>query len=178
LAAAVLFSAGSLWARSSYEATRLDIDLSDQLLRCFEGPKLVKSYVISSSRFGIGNRSGSYKTPLGRHRIASKIGSGMPIGAAFKNGVSTGQIVPINLTSVPTPGDFLTTRVMWLKGLEPGKNKGRGIDSFRRGIAIHGTPDEGLLGRPASHGCIRMKNTDVVELFDRVRVGTSVDIHV
>ncbi len=134
-------------------------------------------YPISTSKYGIGNKSGSNKTPLGVHQIQAKIGDDAPIGAIFKGKVFTGEIAEISYADEDlTDEDYITTRVLPLRGLEYGVNKGKGIDSFSRAIYIHGTPEEGLIGRPASHGCIRMLNEDVIALFDKVEIGTLIDI--
>jgi hypothetical protein len=134
-------------------------------------------YPISTSKYGVGNSSGSNKTPLGVHQIQAKIGDDAPIGAIFKGKVFTGEIAEISYAKKDiTDDDYVTTRVLPLRGLEEGINKGKGIDSFSRAIYIHGTPEEGLIGKPASHGCIRMLNKDVIELFNKVEVGTLLDI--
>ncbi len=133
-------------------------------------------YPCSTSKYGIGNQLGSNKTPLGVHRIADKRGDGKPLGAIFKAKIYTGQEAEIVQSPVSTGKDYVTTRIMHLEGTEPGVNKGEGIDSYRRYIYIHGTPEEGLIGKPASHGCVRMKNEDVVKLYDQVSVGTIVEI--
>lgn len=133
-------------------------------------------YPCSTSKYGTGNRQNSNKTPLGLHRIADKRGEGKPLGAIFKAKIYTGRQADIVQAPVSTGKDYVTTRILHLEGTEPGVNKGEGIDSFHRYIYIHGTPEEGLIGTPASHGCIRMKNADVIELYERVSVGTPVEI--
>lgn len=152
------------------------VDISDQSLELIVDGRVEKTWPVSTSKYGIGNRAGSNKTPLGRHIISRKFGDDAPFGMIFKARKSTGQIAPIHADSVDVPEDFITTRILRLKGLEPGVNQGRGIDSYDRFIYIHGTPEEGLIGRPASHGCIRMKNEDVIELFDMASEGTFVQI--
>lgn len=153
---------------------RLEVAVSKQKMVLFDGERPIKEYVVSTSRYGLGNRLASNKTPLGRHRIAKKIGEGAPLGAIFKSRVFTGKVSAINLSDRPGLEDRVTSRILWLEGLEKGVNRGGRVDSFRRCIYIHGTPDEGLIGRPASHGCIRMKNKEVIELFDRVPLGTPI----
>jgi lipoprotein-anchoring transpeptidase ErfK/SrfK len=133
-----------------------------------------KTYRISSSKYGIGSRAGSNKTPLGVHRIAEKIGSNAEPNTIFAGRKNTGKLATIIKDSVDVQADDVTSRILWLDGLEPGVNKGKGIDSHSRYIYIHGTPEEGLIGTPASHGCIRMYNRDIIELFDLVKVGTLV----
>jgi len=149
------------------------VDTSQQKLYLNQFDKEIKSYPISSSKYGIGSAAGSNKTPLGHHRIVQKIGDGAPEGIVFKGRINTGAFAEINGKNV---GDLVTSRILWLEGLEEGKNKGPGIDSYSRYIYIHGTAEENLIGQPASHGCIRMKNRDVIDLFDRVSEGTLVDI--
>jgi lipoprotein-anchoring transpeptidase ErfK/SrfK len=150
------------------------VKISAQKLYLMHGRKMVREFAVSTSKYGIGSQAGSLKTPLGRHRIAKKIGAGAPIYTIFKERVNTGRRAPIDRTLKGAAQDDVTTRVLWLEGLEPGVNRGRGIDSKERFIYIHGTPSEGLIGRPASNGCVRMYNADVIELFDRVSEGTPV----
>jgi len=154
------------------------VDISEQKLYLYEGHQatadnLVESYPVSTSKYGIGSRAGSSKTPLGRHSIKEKIGAGAPEGMIFKARRRTGRLAEINAKGV---GDLVTSRIMWLKGLEPGKNSGRRVDSYKRYIYIHGTAEEYKIGEVASHGCVRMYNRDVIDLFDRVKEGTKVYI--
>jgi len=135
------------------------------------------TFPISSSKYGIGNTANSNKTPLGKHQIHSKFGENAELGAIFKGRINTGEIVEIILEERSKGNDFVTSRIMWLEGLDEGLNRGAGIDSYSRYIYIHGTDEEGLIGQKASHGCIRMKNADVIELFEHVEVGTIVNIH-
>lgn len=132
-----------------------------------ESGQKVTSYRISTSRFGLGDRRGSYATPTGQLAIAKKIGTGATPGAVFKHCRSTGEVCPVNAKG----RDPIVTRVLPLRGLE--KNNSRALD---RGIFIHGTPDERNIGRPVSWGCIRMKSRDVIQLFDAVQKGTKVEI--
>jgi hypothetical protein len=134
--------------------------------------RVIKSYHISTSKYGIGNKAGSNRTPLGLHTISSKIGRGAPINTIFKNRRSTGRRARINAEE----GDHITSRILRLRGLEPGKNQGPGIDTFKRCIYIHGTPHEDMIGSPASHGCIRMRNADIIDLFEHVPRGILVKI--
>ncbi len=154
----------------------LRVSISKQQLCVIRAGEILKAYPVSTSKYGIGSKQLSNKTPLGRHAIAKKIGAGMPALTVFKNRVAVGRLNHANLTREPVKQDLVTSRILWLKGLEPGLNSGRRVDSFHRFIYIHGTADEGLIGTPASHGCIRMKNADVMELFDSVDVGTPVMI--
>ena len=164
-------------AQAADAAKHLEVYLSRQKLVAAHGGKVLKTFPVSTSRFGAGNLLNSEKTPLGRHRIAQKIGAGAPVNTIFKNRVDTRSVSAVNLSDQPAVEDRITSRILWLEGLEPGVNRGKGVDSHRRQIYIHGTPDEGLIGRPASHGCIRMRNADVVQLFDWVEVGTVVTIY-
>ena len=128
----------------------------------------MKKYSISSSYYGTGSQENSLKTPLGRHEIYKKIGNDLPVNAILKGRVWSGAIADIIEEPLDTDFDHVTSRILWLDGLEIGKNKGKGIDSRDRYIYIHGTAEEGLIGKPASDGCIRMYNEDVIELFDLV----------
>lgn len=157
---------------------RIDIDTRLQRLYLWEpypdGDMLIREYPVSTARNGLGEQCGSYCTPRGRHRIAEKIGAGQPLYAVFKARVPTGEIWSRELAEEKPGCDWILTRVLWLEGMEEGKNKGGTVDSHSRYIYIHGTNEEHLIGQPVSHGCIRMKNTDVVELFDLVEDGTEV----
>ena len=152
------------------------INIDQQTLHLYRNNELTKSYPISSSKFGIGNQVESFKTPLGVHRVAKKIGDGAPVGTIFKARVNTGKTAEIITTNAASKDDYVTSRILWLEGLEPGKNKGEGIDSFQRYIYIHGTAEEGRIGQPASRGCIRMRNMDAIELFNLLETGTLVNI--
>lgn len=150
------------------------VRVSEQKLYLIRDGKVIREYPVSTSKFGIGNKAGSFKTPLGRHRVAEKIGEGAPLYTIFKERVNTRKLAVIERTLKGAPYDDVTTRILWLEGLEPGINRGPGIDSKQRFIYIHGTPSEGLIGRPASNGCVRMYNKDVIELFDLVPAGAPV----
>jgi len=141
-----------------------------------DGNILVRQYPVSTAANGLGEREGSYCTPRGRHRIAEKIGAGAPLWSAFKARVPTGEIWTPQLDQEHPGRDWILTRILWLEGLEPGKNRGGTVDSHQRYIYIHGTNEEHRIGTPASHGCVRMKNADVADLFERVKVGTEVRI--
>jgi hypothetical protein len=158
------------------DAPFIIIDTKNQTLYLFEQKKLKQSFPVSTSAIGVGNAAGSNRTPLGLHKIAEKFGDGEPIGMIFKARKPSGALATIQTRPIKGDGDDVTTRVMWLQGLEPGVNEGQGIDSHARYIYIHGTPEEGLIGTPESHGCVRMNNTQVIELFNQVPVGTLVDI--
>ena len=148
--------------------TLLFVDIDTQSLLYIKKGTVFKKYSISSSYYGTGSTENSLKTPLGRHEIYKKIGNGLPSNAILKGRVWNGAIADIITEPIDTDFDHVTSRILWLDGLEVGKNKGEGIDSRDRYIYIHGTAEEGLIGKPASDGCIRMYNDDVIELFDLV----------
>jgi hypothetical protein len=148
------------------------VDTASQQLFHIEKDKAVRSFTISTSRFGIGSHEGSNQTPLGIHRIVAKIGDGAPPGRIFKNRQDTGADWQPGLTEE----NLILTRILRLEGLEDGVNRGPGIDSFERYIYIHGTNQESRIGTPLSHGCICMKNSDIIELFDAVPEGIAVFI--
>ncbi len=127
-----------------------------------------RRYLISTSAFGIGQTINSNRTPLGLHRIAKKIGAGLPTGTVFRSRQ------PIGLTWKGLPAATIAHRILWLEGLEPGRNRGGDVDTFRRYIYIHGFGDETTLGRPSSHGCIHLAAADLIPLFDLLPVGTLV----
>lgn len=153
------------------------VDATTQELLLLEAGQVVGRWVISTAEAGLGSRKGSNQTPLGVHRLAQKIGDDAPLGTVFKARQNTGRVAKILTAPGARSGeDNVTTRVMWLDGLEPGLNKGGEVDSYQRYIYIHGTDEEGRLGAPASHGCIRMRNQDVADLYERVREDTLVVI--
>ncbi len=154
----------------------LVVDPDIQCLYLIRDSKIKASYAVSTAAKGLGNRDGSYQTPTGTHRICSKYGENAPVGTIFRGRKNTGKIAKIYIDKTDSPDDYVTTRILRLEGMEEGVNKGKDIDSYLRLIYIHGTPEEGLIGTPASHGCIRMKNADVIALFDVVPVGTLVEI--
>ena len=155
---------------SSYEYldTLLYVDIPSQQMFFIKKGEIVDIYSISSSYYGTGNKVNSLMTPLGKHEIYKKLGENLPENAILKGRVWNGAIADIIKEPIDTDFDHVTSRIMWLDGLEEGKNKGPGIDSRERYIYIHGTAEEGLIGKPASDGCIRMYNKDVIELFDLV----------
>ena len=131
---------------------------------------------ISTAARGAGERDGSEQTPRGRHAIAEKIGAGAQVRTAFEARQATGEICTAERFAAEPDRDWILTRILWLEGTEEGRNLGGDVDSKRRCIYIHGTPDDARIGEPASHGCIRMRNADVIDLFDLVDVGTPVEI--
>lgn len=150
------------------------VSIERQTLRFYNGGSLVKSYVISTSKKPPSNISGSLGTPRGLHAIAEKIGAGQPPGIVFKGRVATGYHYHEHLERGGADGNLITSRILWLKGLEPGVNLGGEVDTYDRYIYIHGTNREDLLGQPQSAGCVVMGNLDVIELFEQVRVGDPV----
>jgi len=152
------------------------VNIQQQTLMLLSHDETIKQWPVSSAKAGIGNRQNSLQTPLGAHIIADKIGEGEPVGSVFVGRQPSGKIATIIDKPISSDVDLITSRILWLKGLEPGTNLGGKVDTFERFIYIHGTDEEGLIGTPASHGCIRMRNEDIITLFDMVTVGTPVYI--
>jgi len=150
------------------------VSIEKQKLYHIKNNKIISEFIISSSAYGTGNKSGSNKTPLGLHKVKQKYGEKTPINGRMVGRVFYGEIATIYSDGSKSKTDDITSRIFWLEGLEKGKNKGRGIDSYKRYIYIHGTSEEGRLGSPASHGCIRMKNKEVIDLYRLIEVGTLV----
>ena len=153
---------------SSRRRRRIEVSVADQRLRLLEGEDLLMWCAISTSKYGLGSQPGSNRTPLGRFRIAEKHGADAPLGTIFKSRQPVGLWDP---EGPVFPDDLITTRLLWLDGLEK-QNR----NSYERYIYIHGTNQEHRLGTPASHGCVRMANRDVMTLFDLVDVGTPMTI--
>lgn len=145
----------------------LVIDVHKQELTLYEQDHLIKTYPVSTASNGTGNEEGSFKTPYGFHRIDEKIGENQPINMLFKSRKATGEIALID-TPEFIEQDSITTRILWLSGLQEGVNLLGSFDTKQRYIYIHGTADEAHIGQAVSHGCIRMKNIDILELFDRL----------
>ena len=164
---------------SSYKSLEnlIYVDISSQTLSYIVKGTVSKKYNISSSYYGTGSEANSLKTPLGKHEIYKKIGNELPINAILKGRVWNGAIADIIEGPIDTDYDHVTSRILWLDGLEEGKNRGNGVDSRNRYIYIHGTAEEGLIGKPASDGCIRMYNNEVIELFELVSEKTQVWIY-
>jgi lipoprotein-anchoring transpeptidase ErfK/SrfK len=152
--------------QSPKAAYNIVIDCTLQLLRLFEGRDLIFEVPISTSRFGPGFEPGSFKTPTGHFRIHQKIGDGAPIGTVFKNRVPIMESLDSSIAE-----DLITSRILWLDGIDA-----ENASTKERYIYIHGTNEEHLIGRPASHGCVRMRNNDVIRLYQLVDVDTSVEI--
>jgi lipoprotein-anchoring transpeptidase ErfK/SrfK len=153
---------------------RIIVSIADQRLRLLDSDRVVREFAVSTARNGPGERMGSECTPRGRHVVRAKIGGGAPLGSIFVARRATGECYHPQLRAKYPERDWILTRILWLSGLEPGRNRLGNVDTMRRFIYIHGCPDDTVLGVPGSHGCIRMRNSDVVELYDRVPVGTPV----
>jgi lipoprotein-anchoring transpeptidase ErfK/SrfK len=156
------------------ESAHIEVDISEQRLYLIENSLVKASYPISTSKYGEGSIENSFKTPLGKHYIKEMIGDEAEINTIFTSRINTKRSATIIDQFQDTDNDYVTSRIMWLDGEEDGLNKGGNVDSFRRYIYIHGTHEEGLIGTKASHGCIRMFNYDVIELFNLVNIGTKV----
>jgi lipoprotein-anchoring transpeptidase ErfK/SrfK len=153
----------------------INIDSQELEIACNKDEHF-KRYSVSTSRFGCGELRGSYRTPRGRHIIRAKIGQGQPANTVFVERRPTGEIYSAELAERFPDRDWILTRILWLSGCEPGVNRLGDVDTMRRYIYIHGSPDSVQMGTPGSIGCIRMRNADIIDLFDRVPVGTVVDI--
>ncbi|HMU87921.1 MAG TPA: L,D-transpeptidase, partial [Agitococcus sp.] len=148
-----------------------------QQLTVWQQQQIIAQFIISSALKGAGEIQGSEQTPRGQHIIRAKIGQNQPINSVFKARRPTGEIYNAQLAIQFPTRDWILTRIMWLSGCELGKNRGGQCDTMRRYIYIHGTPDTEPMGIPKSHGCIRMRNEDIIQLFDLVPVYTPVIIH-
>jgi lipoprotein-anchoring transpeptidase ErfK/SrfK len=153
---------------------RIEIDLAKQELALLDGERVVKRYAISSAKNGPGEQSGSLCTPRGRHLIRAKIGAGAPLNAVFARRRPTGEIWTPELHAKYPGRDWILTRILWLSGCEPGRNRLREVDTMRRYIYLHGTHELAELGKPGSIGCIRMRGGDIIELFELVPPYTEV----
>ncbi len=155
---------------------RILIQIPSQTLELYQGRVLLHRYSISTGVNGAGELSGSGRTPRGRHRVRIRIGDGCPVGTVFRGRRPTGEIYNADLAARFPDRDWILTRILWLTGLEPGVNRGGCVDTLRRFIYIHGCPETEPMGMPCSHGCVRMRDRDLIELFDLVSAGTLVDI--
>lgn len=154
----------------------IDVDISSQTLVYTDGENVSRSYSVSTAKNGPGELMHSECTPRGEHYIRAKIGDTCAENSVFVARRPTGEIYMPGMREQYPERDWILTRIMWLCGLESGKNRSGNVDTMRRYIYIHGCPDEDVMGVPGSHGCIKMKNTDLIELFDAVSVGTRVSI--
>ncbi len=152
------------------------IKLTQQELDVLDAGALRRRFLVSTSSWGAGERADSLCTPRGRHVIRAKIGAGMPPGAVFVGRRFTGEIFDADLARRHPERDWILTRILWLSGCEPGRNRLGKVDSMRRFIYIHGSPDDVPMGVPTSHGCVRMRNAEVAELFGMVDAGTPVEL--
>ena len=156
---------------------RIEISLAEQILTLIdEAGALVHSYPVSTSRNGPGELKDSFCTPRGRHIIRAKIGAGLAENTIFIARRPSGEIYTPALGERYPGRDWILTRILWLSGCEPGFNRLSNVDTMQRYIYIHGSPDKAQMGQPGSIGCIRMRNRDIVELFDQIAPGTPVDI--
>lgn len=142
------------------------VSIKNQKLYLIRYNNVISSYDVSTSKYGVGNKMHSLKTPTGLHKITKKIGNGVPLNGIIEKGLFTNEKAQLIPEEKRSEEDIISTRVLWLEGLEDKVNKGDGVDSYLRRIYIHGTNEEWLIGRPSSHGCIRMRNYDVLELFE------------
>lgn len=138
--------------------------------------QVLREYRVSTARAGVGEQSGSFQTPRGRHEIRAKIGNGQAPNTVFVRRRPTGELWTPELGRQFPDRDWILTRILWLSGREPGRNRLRDVDTMRRYIYIHGSPDSAQMGVPGSHGCVRMRNADIIELFDLVPCYTEVEI--
>ncbi len=156
---------------------KITIHIPTQTLTLFDAAgRQLRSYRVSTAGNGVGEENGSFCTPRGRHVIRAKIGTGEPANTVFVKRRPTGEIYTPQLGAQYPGRDWILTRILWLCGREPGYNRWGSCDTMRRYIYIHGTPDSTELGRPGSHGCVRMRNAELMELFDLVPAGTEVEI--
>ena len=156
---------------------KIDIDIGAQELTLLDdASKVVRTYAVSTAANGVGEQFGSNCTPGGRHIVRAKIGGGKPLRSVFRGRRPTGEVWSPELQAKFANRDWILTRILWLSGCEPGKNRLGNVDTMRRMVYIHGTADGEPMGVPESHGCIRMRNEDVAELFDLVPPYTVVEI--
>jgi L,D-transpeptidase YbiS len=155
----------------------IELSIAEQHLWLKQGDEVLWDVPISTAKNGAGEQNGSECTPRGWHKVRAKIGAGQPENTVFRGRRPTGELYTPALNEAQPGRDWILTRILWLSGLEPGKNRLGRVDSMRRYIYIHGTPDEVELGRPGSRGCVRMRNRDIIRLFDEISEGTKVFIH-
>lgn len=154
----------------------VNVNITEQRLYCVRDDTIETSYLVSTSANGVGEQKNSYQTPRGKHIIRACIGEGQPINTVFVSRRPTGEIYSPALAEKQPDRDWILTRILWLSGKEMGKNRLGSVDTFQRFIYIHGTPDSTLIGQPHSHGCIRMRNKDIIDLFNRVSPGVLVTL--
>jgi len=153
------------------------ISLPQQVLELVDDQGgLLRRYAVSTAKNGAGELSGSFRTPRGRHVVRAKVGAGLPANTVFVRRRPTGELWTPELAAQFPGRDWILTRILWLSGKEPGRNRLGEVDTMRRYIYLHGAPDTAPMGEPGSIGCVRMRNSDIIELFDLVPVYTPVDI--
>ena len=155
---------------------KIVIDAAKQELALLEGDKVIRRYAVSTAKNGLGEKNGSFQTPRGQHIIRAKIGAGQPAGTVFVRRRPTGEVWTPEMHAKYPGRDWILTRILWLSGTEPGKNRLGDVDTMRRYIYIHGSHDLAEMGKPGSIGCVRMRNKDIVELYDLVPPYTPVEI--
>lgn len=158
------------------DGLRIEISLAEQQLSLRDGRRLLAQFLVSTGLRGPDERNGSGGTPRGHHRVRVKVGRGCPVGAVFRGRRWTGEVYSEGLATMQPDRDWILSRLLWLSGLEPGRNRYGGVDTLRRYIYIHGCPESEPMGVPRSHGCVRMRNADVIWLFDQVPLGCRVII--
>ncbi len=155
---------------------KVEINAASQELLLRDGNRILKRYTVSTSKNGLGEKNGSFCTPRGSHIVRAKIGAGQPDNSVFVRRRPSGEIWTPQLHAKYPGRDWILTRILWLSGCEPGRNRLGEVDTMRRYIYIHGSPDVAEMGKPGSIGCIRMRNRDIVELFEQVPPYTPVEI--
>lgn len=155
---------------------QIAISIASQTLVLKDQDKTIRRYLISSANNGAGEKNGSFCTPRGRHIIRAKIGGGQPLNTVFVGRRPSGEIFAPKMRQAFPNRDWIVTRILWLSGCQTGFNRLGDVDTMRRYIYLHGSPDDVQMGNPGSIGCIRMRNADIVELFDLIEVGTPVTI--
>lgn len=155
----------------------IDIDVKKQQLTLLHGEDIIACYDVSTAKKGVGQQNGSECTPLGKHLVRAKIGAGAKENTVFIGRRESGEIFNEEMRQNNPERDWILTRILWLSGLEKGKNRGGEVDTMRRYIYIHGCPDNDSFSSPSSHGCVKMRNKDIIELFNNIVAGTCVLIH-
>ena len=156
---------------------KIQISIPKQQLTLYgEESNVLRRYIVSTATNGAGEKQGSNCTPRGKHIVRAKIGAGAPLNTVFRGRRPTGEIYSPELGEQFPNRDWILTRILWLSGREPGFNRLGDVDTMRRYIYVHGSPDSAPMGKPGSIGCVRMRNRDIVELFELVQPYTSVDI--
>jgi lipoprotein-anchoring transpeptidase ErfK/SrfK len=155
---------------------KIVIDAGKQELALVDGTRVLKRYAVSTAKKGLGEQNGSFCTPRGLHIVRAKIGGGLPLGTVLVRRRPSGEVWTPELHAKYPGRDWILTRILWLSGCEPGRNRLGEVDTMRRYIYIHGSPDSAEMGKPGSIGCVRMRNADIAELFELVAPYTPVEI--